>query len=207
MSIATTPRHSPLFHDEIDGEILDEELRLVFERLLIERMQHRVAGAVRGGAGPLRGALAVVRRHAAERTLVDAAVFGARERQSVVLELDDRAGRFLAHELDGVLVAQPVRSLDGVVHVPAPVVLAHVAERRADAALCGHGVTARREHLGDARGGQARVREPERGAQSGAAGADHDDVVGVIDELIGAHSGAAPNATRSTAKIPSAATR
>ena len=103
-----------------------------------------------------------------------------------MLELDDGGGRLLAHELDGVLVAEPVRPLDGVVHVPAPVVLAHVAERGADAALRGDGVTARRKQLGDARGRQARFRESERGAQARAAGADDDDVVGVIDEFVSA---------------------
>src|SRR5216110_1511238 len=34
--------------------------------------------------------------------------------------LDDRGRRLLAHELDGVLVAEPVRTLDGVVEVEAP---------------------------------------------------------------------------------------
>ena len=148
--------------------------RVVLERLLVQRVQHRVAGAVGRGAGALRGALAVVRGHAAERALVDAAVVGARERHAVVLELDDRGRRLLAHELDRVLVAEPVRALDGVVEVAAPVVLAHVAERGADAALRRHGVAARREHLGDAGGRQARLGEAERGAQAGAAGADHD---------------------------------
>ncbi len=46
--------------------------------------------------------------------------------------------------------------------------------------------------------------EPERGAQSRAAGADDDDVVGVIDERVGAHA-APPNATFSTANTPAAA--
>ena len=158
MSSATTPRHCAVLHDEIDREVLDEERRRVPDRLLVERVQHRVPGAVRGRAGALRDALAVVRGHAAERALVDAPVLGARERHAVVLQLDDGRRRLLAHELDGVLVAEPVRALHGVVHVPAPVVLAHVAERGADAALRGHGVAARGEQLGDAGGRQARSR-------------------------------------------------
>ncbi len=99
-----------------------------------------------------------------------------------MLQLDHRGWRFLAHELDGVLVAQPVRPLDGVVHVPAPVVLTHVRQRRADAALCRHGVAARGKNLGDAGGGEARFGQPQRGAQSSAAGADHDHVMGVVNE-------------------------
>ena len=177
-----------VLHDEIEREVLDEEFGVVLDRLLVQRVQHRVAGAIRGRAGAMRRALAVVRGHAAERALVDAAVVGARERHAVVLELDDRGRRFLAHELDGVLVAEPVRALDGVVEMEAPVVLAHVAERGGDAALRGHRVAARREHLGDAGGRQAGFGQSQRGAQARAAGADHDDVVGVIDEFVIFHA-------------------
>ena len=114
------------------------------------------------------------------------------------------AGRFLAHELDRVLVAQPVGALDRVVEMKAPVVLAHVAERRADAALRRDGVAARREHLGDARRRQARLREPERRTQPRATGADDDDVVGVVDEGRAAHAGT-PTARRRTANAPAVA--
>jgi hypothetical protein len=72
-----------------------------------------------------------------------------------MLQFDNRRDGFAAHIFDGVLIAQPVRALDGVVHVPAPVVLAHVAERGGNAALRGNGVRAGRENLGDAGGLQA----------------------------------------------------
>jgi hypothetical protein len=100
-----------LVHDQVEREVLDEELRVVRQRLLVQRVQDRVAGAVGGGAGALRGALAVVRGHAAERTLVDLAVLGAAERHALVLQLDDRGDRLAAHVLDRVLVAQPVLPL------------------------------------------------------------------------------------------------
>ena len=81
-------------HDQVEREVLDEELRVVRQRLLVQRVQDRVAGAVGGGAGALRRrAFAVARGHAAERALVDLAVLGARERHAVVLELDDRRDR------------------------------------------------------------------------------------------------------------------
>ena len=174
-------------HDQVDGEVLDVELGRVLERLAVHRVQHGVAGAVGGGAGALRGALAVMRGHAAERALVDLAVFlAARERQAPMLQLVHGGRRVLAHVLDRVLVAEPVGALDGVVHVPAPVVLAHVAERGGDAALRRHGVRARREHLGDAGGAQAGFRAADHGAQAGAAGADDHDVVVMIFDRIGA---------------------
>ena len=63
-----------LVHDEVEGEIFDEELGVVLQALLVERVDDRVAGAVGGGAGPLRhAAFAVLDGVAAERTLVDLA--------------------------------------------------------------------------------------------------------------------------------------
>ena len=146
-----------------------------------------MAWPVRSAAAQVRCACAFAELggHAAEGALVDLAFLGARERHAVMLELDDRRACLAAHVLDRVLVAQPVRALDGVVHVPAPVVLAHVAERGADAALRGDRVAAGGEHLGDAGGLQALLGQAEGGPQAGTAGADDDDVVGVVDNLIG----------------------
>src|SRR5476649_2446135 len=61
--------------NEIEGEILDEEFTFRLERLTIERVQDGMAGAVGGSACTLRDALAVLGRHAAERALVDLALF------------------------------------------------------------------------------------------------------------------------------------
>src|SRR3546814_12707059 len=83
----------------------------------------------------LRGALAVMRGHAAERALINLAFLGARERQAIVLQLQHRSRRLLAHVLDGVLIAQPVRALDVVVEMEAPSVSPHIAQRRRKAAF------------------------------------------------------------------------
>ncbi len=79
-----------LVHHQVEGEILDEEVRLVAQRLAVERVQDRVAGAVGGSAGALRDALAVFGGHAAEGPLVDLALLGARERHAPMFELVDR---------------------------------------------------------------------------------------------------------------------
>ena len=110
--------------DKIERHPFDEELRLRAHVALVERMQHRVAGAIGGGASTLHRLLAEVRRMAAERTLVDGAVRIAVEWHAEMLEFVDDLGRHAAHELDRILVAEPVGALDRVVHVPEPVVLA-----------------------------------------------------------------------------------
>src|SRR5215472_2369230 len=114
-----------------------------------------------------------------------------------MFEFIDRVGRVAAHIFDGVLIAKPVRTLDGVVHVPAPVVLAHIAERGGNAALRRDGVGAGRKYLGDAGGPQARLAATDDRAQARAAGADHHDIVSVVLDRIGA----ATDGWRSTAVL------
>ncbi len=157
---------------EVERHPLDEELRARPDVSLVKRMQHRVAGAVRGAAGALHGPFAEILRMAAERPLVNRAVLVAIERHAEMLQLVYELGCFAHQEFDRVLVAEPVRALHRVVHVPQPRVLAHVAERRADPALRRHRVRARREHLGKDRDAQPRLRQLQGGAQPGAARAD-----------------------------------
>ncbi len=157
---------------EVERHPLDEELRARAHVALVERVQERVAGAVGGRAGALHRLLAEVRHVPAERALVDRPVGVAVERHAEMLELVDHLGGGLAHVLDGVLVAEPVRALDRVVHVPQPAVLAHVAERRADAALRRHRVRTGGKDLRQNGDREPRLGELQRGPHAGAAGAD-----------------------------------
>jgi hypothetical protein len=174
-----------VIHDQVDGEELDVEFRGLAQRLAVHGVQHGMAGAVGGGAGALGLALAVIQRHAAEWPLIDPAVLGARERHAPMFQLVNGFRCVAHHIFDGVLVAEPVRSLDGVVHMPAPVVRMHVAERGGDAALCGDRVRAGRKYLGDAGGAQPGLAAADHRTQTGAAGANHHDVIGVVFDRIG----------------------
>ncbi len=197
-----------IVHDQVEREIFDEEVRVIFQRLLVQRVQHGVAGTVGGGAGALRGrAFAHILHHAAERALIDLALFGAAERHARVLQLVHGGGRLAAQIFDRVLVAQPVRPLDGVVHVPGPVVGTHIAQRGGDAALRGDGVAARREHLGDAGGLQTRLGNTHGGAQARAARTHDDGVIGMVDDLVSGsgHYAAAPKAILRIEKMATAA--
>src|SRR5690606_328594 len=94
-----------------------------------------------------------------------------------VLELEHGARALAAHVFDGLLVADVVGALDGVVHVPAPVVLGiHAGDRAGDTALGGHGVRARREYLGDHGGVVAGLRQLQGGTKTGAPAPDDDAV-------------------------------
>ena len=161
----------------IDDVVLVVELDAVLDALLVERLQDHVAGPVGGEARAAHRRLAEVAGMAAEAALVDLAVGRAVERQAHVLELDDRLDRLARQDLRRILVDQVVATLDGVEHVPFPVVLFLVAERGTDAALGGAGVGASRIELGQHGALDAAARELERGPQTGAAGADDDRLV------------------------------
>ncbi len=176
-----------ILHDQVEREVLDEEVDRVFQRLAVERVKDGVAGAVGRSASALDRGLAIVAGHAAKGPLIDLAFFCPGEGHAPVLELVDGGRRRADHVFDGVLVAKPVGALHGVVHVPAPVILAHVAQRCRDAALRRHGMRAGGEDLGDAGRAQAGLRTSQRRTKPGAAGADHHDVIGVIVPGVGGH--------------------
>src|SRR5262249_60907039 len=132
----------------------------MLERGAVERMQHGMAGAIGGRTGPLSGALPIMGGHAAERPLINFAVFGAREWYAPVFKFVNRRGGVAAEIFDRVLIAEPIRPLDGVAHVPPPVILAHIAQCRGNAALRRDRVRAGREYLADTGGSPARPPAP-----------------------------------------------
>ena len=161
---------------QVEREVLVEELRAVLDVLLVQRMQQRMAGTIGGGAGP-RGLIAAeVLGLPAEGALVDLAVVEAREWQAHVFEFVDGRGRLAAHELDRILVAQPVAALDRVVHMPFPAVVVDVGERGGDATLCRHGMRTRRENFRHHRDLVVRARQLQRRTQAGAATADDEGI-------------------------------
>jgi hypothetical protein len=87
-----------------------------------------------------------------------------------------------AEIFDGILVAQPVRPLDGVVHVPAPVVLAHIAKRRGNAALRCNRVRAGGERPWRYKRLSVPACEAPTTARRPAPPApNHDHIIGVVD--------------------------
>ncbi len=85
---------------------------------------------------------------------------GPRRRARNRSSREPHLGRLPAHVVDGVLVAEPVAALDGVVGVPAPVVGSHIAQGCVDTTLGCHRVRPRGKELGDAPAG---VRNQVRG--------------------------------------------
>ena len=158
---------------------LVEELHVVFDAVLVQRLQDHVAGAVGRVAGPAHRRLSVVAGVSAEAALVDAALGGAVERHPHLLQVEHRVDGFLAHDLHGVLVGEIVAALDGVEGVPLPVVVLDVGQRGAHAALRGAGVAAGGVQLGQHRGAHTRAGFDGR-PHPGPARADDHHVVSVL---------------------------
>lgn len=69
------------------------------------------------------------------------AFLGSRERAAIVFQLNDGSWSLTGHVVDSVLITKPVGTLDGIVHVPSPVILVHVSESSIDTTLSRDGVT------------------------------------------------------------------
>ena len=64
-----------IFHNQVECEIFDKEIRIIFQTLLIQGMQHCMARAVRSSGSTLNwGAFAHILHMPAKRTLVDGTV-------------------------------------------------------------------------------------------------------------------------------------
>ena len=162
--------------DEVERGPFHEELGVGAHVLLVERVQHGMAGAVGHGAGAFYGAFAEFGGMAAEGALVDFAAFHAVERHAHVFQFNHGFGRAAAHEFDGVLVAEPVGAFYGVVHVPIPAVFLHIAQRGGNAALRGHGVGAGGKYFGEHGGVEAGFGKLQRRTQAGTAAANDNGI-------------------------------
>ena len=108
-----------------------------------------MAGPVSCGASAgCLATLAKILGLAAEWALINTSIFSSGKRQSHVLQLKHRFRPLAAHILDSVLIADVVGALDGVVHVPAPVIIRVITGNCAgDATLCRHSVRTCRKHF------------------------------------------------------------
>ncbi|MNJ34802.1 hypothetical protein D3C77_295270 [compost metagenome] len=112
-----------------------------------------------------------------ERTLIDTAGFGTRERQTHVIQLEDRSRAFLTHVFDSVLVTDVVGTLDGIVHVPAPVIVrVGRSDGAGDATLGRYGVRTGREDLGDHGSLVTTLSQLQRSAHAGTTTTNDDGV-------------------------------
>lgn len=180
-----------VLHEQVHGEVLNKEVSVVSERLSVKRVQHGVAGSVGNGTGSVGlASLTVVLGLTTEGSLVDSALVVSREGNTVVFQLDNGLGGLLGHVVDGVLVSEPIGTLDGVIHVPLPVIGVHVSESGVDTSLRSDGVGSGGEQLGDTSGVEASLGQTEGGSETGSTGSNNNTIVLVVDDgVLGRHVG------------------
>ena len=200
-----------LVHDQIKSKVLHKEGSVVLQGLSVESVQKGMAGSVGSGSTaiclctyvawtrfrekttttvttPKKGektegqTLSVVEALSSKRTLVDLTLLGPRERDTVVLQLNDGPRCLSAHVVNSVLISEPIRSLHSVIHMPPPIILCHVAQGGVDATLCGSGVGAGGEKLGNARNIEAFLSQTEGSPETSTSSANNHSVILVVDD-------------------------
>src|SRR5690606_23574368 len=97
-----------------------------------------------------------------------------------------------------VLIAEPVRPLDGIEHMPLPVVFSHIAKRGGNTALRCNRMRACREDLGNAGRLEARFGHAHGGAQTGTASTDDNNIIGMVNNGISRSHGMSLSLKRDT---------
>mmetsp|Transcript_5685 Transcript_5685/g.12410 ORF Transcript_5685/g.12410 Transcript_5685/m.12410 type:complete len:630 (-) Transcript_5685:553-2442(-) len=168
-------------HEQVQAEVLDEIGRVKGQRASVQGVEHGVAGSIGRGATPVRlAAFSELQRLPPKRPLVDLAVFRSGKGHSEGFQFHDRLGGLPAHVVNGVLIAEPIASLHGVVHVPPPVVFRHVSESGVDSSLGRNRVGSRWEQFRHAGGLESGLGKAHGGTQSASSGTDHHGVVFVV---------------------------
>jgi hypothetical protein len=173
--IRDAPGDSPLtVVHELEDLALHEDVGVHRDDLLLERADQFQAGAV---ADVREAGVAVTTEVALEYL----AVLGPVEERPPLLEFPDPVRRLLGVQFGHAVVVQVLAAAHGVTEVHHPVVLRiDVAHRRGDAALGHDRVRLAEERLRDDAHREAALLGFDRGAQTGATGADYQYVVGVV---------------------------
>ena len=108
--------------------------------LLPERVEDLMANAVCGISRPFYRFPAEFRRVTAELALGDTAVFTPGEGHPLMFQASHRLLGLSGQYLYGVLIGEPITTLDGVVVMPVPIVLFLIAQAGCDATLGRSGV-------------------------------------------------------------------
>ncbi len=134
---------APLVDQQIEHQVFVEETHLILDRILIHSLEEHMPGAVSSFARAANGRLAIVAGMAAETPLVNAPIGRAVEGQAAMLQFVNGIDGITGKDLRRRLVHQIVAALDGIIHMPFPVIFLQVAQGRSHTALSRAGVRAR----------------------------------------------------------------
>ena len=82
--------------------------------------------------------------------------------------------------MDGILISEPIRSFDSIVHVPSPIILMHVTQRSIYSTLCSYRMTSSGEELGYTRRVEPSLGETKCCSQTRSTGTNNDSIIFMI---------------------------
>ena len=151
-------------------------------------MQYRMTRPVSRRTCTLGNTFTKIGGHTTKWALINFTFFGPRERNTKMLKLINSFRGIATQIFDCILIAQPIRALDRIVHMPTPVIITHIAKRCRNATLSSNSVATRWKNLRNTCCPQAFFRAPKRCTQTRPAGANNDNIELMVYELIFTHS-------------------
>ena len=94
-----------------------------------------------------------------------------------MLKLINSFRRFARQIFHRVRITKPIGSLDGIIHVPLPMIWAHIRKRGRDPALRRNRMRAGWKHFGDAGGAQPLLCHAQSCPQASATSADYNNII------------------------------
>src|ERR1700677_409084 len=101
-----------------------------------------------------------------------------------MLELQNRILRSFAHIFYSILITKPIGTLDGVVHMPTPIIRAHITKRSRDATLSSHSMATSWKNLADTGCRKAFFCHTKCSAKTGATCSYNDNIMMMFYDFI-----------------------
>ena len=104
-----------------------------------------------------------------------------------MLQLKNCIGGFFTHVFDSILISEPISTLNGVIHVPPPIVFTHITKCGADATLRCHSVTSCGEYFCNTCGSKASLCKTKGCTQPCSTCTNYHNIIIMIYKLIFIH--------------------
>jgi len=122
-----------------------------------------------------------MKRLSSEGSLIDLSFRSTGEWETIWLKLEHCSWGFLGHVMDGILITEPIRTLDGVKEVPSPVVLSHVSEGCIDTTLSSDCVRTSWEQFGNASSLETFLDETKSGSKTSTTGTNYYCIISMVN--------------------------
>jgi len=124
---------------------------------------------------------AEMKRLSSESSLIDFSFRSTREWETIWLEFKHCSWSLLGHVMDGILITEPIWTLNGIKEVPFPVVLSHVSEGCIDTTLSSDGVRTSWEQLGDTSSLETFLDETKSGSKTSTTGTNYYCIISMVN--------------------------